>query len=308
MQRELPLWRSALFVPAHIERFIAKAHTRNADAIILDLEDSVPLAEKVAAREGIEQVAQRVGRCGADVIVRINSGWRLAVRDLEEAVRVGVSAICVPKVSCAQHMRDIDMVVRELEVERGLTVGSIGLIALIESIEALEQADLIAASTQRMVAIILGPEDFCASTGMYAEPEGLLYPNQKIIFAARKSGILALGFVGSIADFRDTQKFGNTIATARRLGFTGGFCIHPGQVDIMNEGYLPEEHEFDDARALVATYEEALRNGVGAVEYKGKMVDEPVVARAREILTLKRRLDEPNAKSDIVVQRTGGTL
>ena len=290
MNKQLPLWRSSLFVPANIERFIAKAHLRQADAIILDLEDSVPLSQKSNARDNVGAAAVRVASNGADVIVRINQPWRLAVRDLEAVIGEHVKAICVPKVSCAAQMQFIAEVITELEVEQKLPIGHTKLIALIESAAALKHLDAIASSSLRMQGMILGPEDFTASVGMETDREGLLFPNQQIVFAARQAGILPLGFVGSIGDFRDPEAFREMIKFSRRLGFRGGFCIHPDQVTIMNEEFGPSTEALDNARDLLKVFEISLREGRGSAEFKGKMIDEPVVARAREIIAMAEEI------------------
>ena len=284
MDQRLPLWRSMLFVPANVPTFVEKAHQRGADAIILDLEDSVPLAEKASARRQLAAAVSRVSANGADVVVRINASLRLAAADLEVAVSAGVCAICVPKVSGASQLQWIDQGIAELELERGLPIGHTRLIALIESPAALARVGEIAASTPRLLAITLGPEDFSASAGMVPDADGLLFPNQQIVFAACAAGILPLGFVGSIGQYRDLEAFRETIRRSRRLGLRGGFCIHPDQVQFMNTEFAPSPEEVAEARGLVDAYEQALRANRGSAEYRGKMIDAPVVARAMEIL------------------------
>ena len=120
MARQLPLWRSSLFVPVNIDRFVDKAHERDADAIVLDLEDSIAATEKAAARDLIGDGARKVSRRGADVIVRVNRSWRMAIKDLESAALGEVAAIMVPKVADAAHVRSIGEVLDELEQERGI--------------------------------------------------------------------------------------------------------------------------------------------------------------------------------------------
>lgn len=290
MEYALPLWRSMLFVPANVPRFVSKAHERGADAIILDLEDSVPLAEKAGARDQLLAAASRVGVNGADVVVRINSNLRLAAADLEAAVDLSVQAICVPKVSGASQLQWLGECITELEIERGIPVGHTQLIALIESTAALARLDAIANSSSRLVAMILGSEDFSASAGMEPEADGLLWPNQQVVFAARSAGLLPLGFVGSIAQFGDLDAFRGTIRRSRRLGLRGGFCIHPDQVSIMNEEFSPAAEEVVAAREVLAAYQAAVDAGRGSAEYGGKMIDAPVVARARETLACHQRI------------------
>jgi citrate lyase subunit beta/citryl-CoA lyase len=227
---------------------------------------------------------------GADVVVRINASLRLAAADLEAAVNAAVRAICVPKVSGASQLQWISECIAELELERGLSTGHTRLIALIESTASLARVNEIAGSTPRLVAVTLGPEDFSASAGMEPEADGLLFPNQQIVFAARSAGLLPLGFVGSIGQYGDLQAFRETIRRSRRLGLRGGFCIHPDQVPVMNEEFAPSPEEVAQARELVEAYEQALRANRGASEYGGRMIDAPVVARAREVLASHEKI------------------
>jgi citrate lyase subunit beta/citryl-CoA lyase len=301
----LPLWRSLLFVPANNERFIDKAHRRGADAIILDLEDSVPALEKAAARVMLLAAAGKVSVNGADVLVRINAGWRLAVRDLEAAINPAIAAIVVPKVCSGEQLLAICEIISELELESGMDIGSTGLVALVESPAALPRLEEIANSTQRLRAMILGSEDFSAATGMIPNGENLLFANQQVLFAARAAGLLPLGYVGSIAEYSDRDAFKKTIVQARNMGFRGGFCIHPGQVDVMNEGFSPSSLEVDDARGLIKAYREAVAAGRGATEFQGRMVDAPVVARAEEILRMAQAIAGKEEKTKPGKSRSG---
>lgn len=289
-QTTLPLWRSLLFVPANVEKFVAKAHTRGADAIILDLEDSVVLGEKANARAVVPEAAATVAGNGLDVLVRINRPWRLAVRDLETSVCEHVHTIAIPKVTSADHIRFIAEVIDEIEVERRLPVGHTRIVALIEGVEGLRNVDAIAAASPRMLGMFLGAEDFSSEVGMEPSAEGLFYPNQQLLFAARKAGILPLGFVGTIADYSDLDAFRQRIRQAKRLGFTGAPGIHPSQIKIMNEEFMPSAEEVEHATGLLETYQAALADGRGAVEFKGKMIDAPIVDRARETLSKHQAL------------------
>ena len=282
--RALPVWRSMLFVPVHMGRFIDKAHTRGADALILDLEDSVPLAEKQKARAMVISRAGRVSRQGADVLVRINASWRLAILDLEAVVNPSITAIVVPKVSGAEQLHYLSEVITELEVESGMQVGSTRLVAQIESPDALSRLGAIANANLRLVAITLGSEDFSTAAGMLPNADSLLFPSQQIVFAARAAGILPLGFVASIADYSDIEAFKKVIKRAQNLGFSGGFCIHPSQIEIMNAGFTPQRKEIVEAREIIEVHRHALKRGRGAAEYKGRMIDTPVVARAEALV------------------------
>lgn len=281
---DLPISRSMLFVPAHIEKFVSKAHNRGADAYILDLEDSVPAAVKAVARKMVIPGAKSVSCKGASAMVRINQPLRLAIRDLEASIDPAIAAVIVPKVASASQLKALSEVIDELEIERGMTLGHTLIIAQIECANALTELDAIANSSTRLLGMILGSEDFSASVGMEPTPMGLFAPNQAIVFACRRAGILPFGFPASIADYSDIERFRETIREARQLGFVGAFCIHPSQVNVLNEQFSPTEQETEEAKQLIAAFEQGLIEGKGAIELKGKMIDAPVVARAKELL------------------------
>ena len=285
-----PLWRSMLFVPATAERFVAKAHTRGADAIIIDLEDSIAPGQKEAARALIPEVLAQVGQSGADVLVRINRPLRLAIRDIEAAVLPGVAALMVPKAENAAHIRLLSEVISELEQERGIPDGQTRLVTLIETPEGLRNASDIA-KCPRMAGITLGGEDFADALGMAeADTEELIQYLRMVQLSAREAGILALGYPGSIANFSDLDGYRADIDRARRMGMDGGACIHPAQVPILNAGFSPTPEAISQAERLVDAYDRALAAGEGAIELDGKMIDVPIANRARRILAMRDRI------------------
>jgi len=281
MASSLPLWRSMLFVPVTVEKFVAGAARRGADAIILDLEDSIPEAEKPRARTMIAAAAPRVAAGGADVVVRVNRPWRLLVRDLEAVIDPAIAALMLPKIESAEHLRLIAETIDEIEAERGMVPGHTRLIAMLETPGSIFRAEAIAAAHKRLVAITVGSEDLALSLGMEPSAEALFFPKQQAIFAARAAGILPLGFVGTVADFADLDRFRTTIEHARRLGFAGASVIHPGQIAILNQGFAPQPDEIDRATRLVAAYNDAKAAGRGAATFEGRMIDAPVVQRAQ---------------------------
>jgi len=284
MPRNLPLWRSMLFVPATVERFVAKAAQRGADAIILDLEDSIPSADKERARGLVAQAARHAGAGGADVVVRVNRPWRLLVRDLEAVIGPDVFGLMLPKIESADHLRLIAEIVDELEAERGMAPGRTRLVAMLETPGSIFRAEAIACAHERLVAVTVGAEDLALTVGMMPEAEGLMFPKQQAIFAARAAGILPLGFLGTVADFADLDAFRATIRRSRRLGFSGASVIHPSQVAILNEEFRPDPAEVERAQRMVAAYDEAGAAGLGAVVFEGRMIDVPVVRRAQDVL------------------------
>lgn len=288
-----PHWRSLLFVPATAERFVAKAHKRGADAIIVDLEDAVAPTEKPRARSLLPSVIESVGQAGADVLVRINRPWRMAIADLEAAVLPGVSAIVLTKTESAEHVAFADEVISELEADRNLRPGAVGLFTLIETAKGYLNVREIVHASRRVRAVSLGMEDFADVIGMpEVDTEAILGFNREVHIAAREAGILMLGYPGSIADFSDLEQFRNNIRRARQLGFDGGPCIHPAQVAILNEEFTPPEAEVERAKRIVELYDQAKAVGSGAVAFEGRMIDEPVYRRAQRTVALWRRVQD----------------
>lgn len=284
MRDDLPVWRSLMFVPVTAEKFVRTGADKGADAIILDLEDAVAPSQKAHARTLIEGAIPQVARNGADVVVRVNRPWRLLVRDLEAAVIPGVTAIMLTKVDSPEHVQACADIVAELEAERGLPLGKLKFIALVENAAGFFRIEHIAKSHPRVVGLSLGSEDFAADVGMQPEPEGLFYPKQQAIFAARAAGIMPMGFIGSIADFRDQDAFRVIVRRSRRLGFVCASAVHPLQVSVLNVEFSPDPAEVTRAERMIAAYDEAYAAGLGAVQFEGAMIDVPVVERARSVV------------------------
>lgn len=297
MKPDLPVWRSLLYVPVNVEKFIEKAHTRGADVIQLDLEDAVPPAEKEKARTLVEKNAARVRKGGADVVVRINQPLSLAVRDLEHSVLPDVDGIAITKADSASHVRLLDQLVSELEAKRGMKPGHTKFIVMIETTDAFTRIDEIPRASPRVVAMNIGGEDFALD--MEAQPDGdvLLHPKQRMIIAARAAGVMPLGFIGTVADFSDWEKFRLMVRRARRFGFDGAGCIHPGQVKIVNEEYTPSEEEVAYARKVIKMDQEARAAGRGSFQIDGKMIDIPVVVRAERLVRRYDAIKQREAKT-----------
>jgi citrate lyase subunit beta/citryl-CoA lyase len=293
----LPVWRSLLFVPVTAKRFVDGAARRGADAIILDLEDSVAASEKERARTLVPEAAEIVSRGGADVVVRINRPLRLAVRDIEAVIGPRVVALALPKTDSAEHVRLIVEIVDEVEAERSVAAGTTRLIAMVETAAAFFRIAEIARAHPRLCALNLGAEDFATSAGIAPDAEALSMPKQVAVFAARAAGIMPLGFIGTVAEFHDLDGFRSTIRRSRRFGFIGASVIHPSQVPILNEEFRASAEETARARRVVSAYDKALAEGVGAVTVDGKMIDVPVVERARLLLERENAITAREARS-----------
>ena len=284
MKPDLPVWRSLLYVPVNVEKFIEKAHTRGADVLQLDLEDAVPPSEKEKARTLVAKNAARVRRGGADVVVRINQPLSLAVRDLEHSVCPDVDGIAITKADSASHVKLLDQLVSELEAKRGMAAGHTKFIVMIETADAFTRIDEIPRASPRVVAMNIGGEDFALDLNAQPDDDVLLHPKQRMIISARAAGVMPLGFIGTVADFSDWEKFRLMVRRARRFGFDGAGCIHPGQVKIVNEEYTPGAEEVVYARKVIQMDKEAQAAGRGSFQIDGRMIDIPVVVRAERLI------------------------
>jgi len=289
-----PVWRSILYVPGNVPKFIDKAHERGADCVLVDLEDSVQPAQKPEARAMLAETMSKVARGGADVAVRINRPMRLAIADIEAAVRPGLSALFVTKTESVQHLRLLDEAVTELEKERGLPVGGIGFGAMIEHPRALAHIHDIAEHGPRVIAMMLGGEDFALETGSVPGDETLELPKRMVAFAAQAHGVPMIGILGTVADYSDPAAYKKSAERARRFGFSGGTCIHPGLVAALNEAFTPKPDDVAYAKKLIEADKQAQAEGRGSFSVDGKMIDIPVIERARKLLArheaIERRL------------------
>lgn len=288
MTRNLPSWRSLLFVPVLAERFVAKAHTRGADAIILDLEDSIVPANKAAARAAVAAAVPRVAQRGpegrgADVVVRINRPLDLAVPDIAAAVMPGVAALMLPKVMGPEHVRLLSELVTDREAALGMPIGHTRFLVLIEGPAALPHLFAIAAEP-RMAGMSVGGEDMATELGAIPSADSMYVFAMQGLAACRAAGILPMGSMGQLAKIDDLDSYRAGLKRGRALGFTTAACIHPAHVPIINEEYGASPAELDRAQRLLAAFDTAVAAGEGAVAFEGSMIDLPVVIRARRLL------------------------
>jgi len=279
-----PSWRSLLFVPATSDRFVQSALRQPADALQIDLEDSVAPDQKDEARARVAGIARTFRDAGYDVVVRVNRPWRQLVRDLEACVGEAVRAVTLPKVPDASCVRAVAEILDECEREAGVPAGHTRIIAMVEDAEGLANINEIAAAHPRMCGLIVGAEDLAVALRMAVDDDGLYMPNVMAVAACRRAGIVPIGFIGSVADFADADDFRARIRRARRLGFESAFCIHPRQVAIVNEEFSPQADEVEHATELLAEFDRQMQAGRAACTFKGRMVDLPVVLQARQVL------------------------
>jgi citrate lyase subunit beta/citryl-CoA lyase len=279
--------RSLLYVPAHSGRFIAKAHERGADAIILDLEDSVPPSEKDAARDNLAHAVTAVGRSDAHVFVRINAGKERRDDDAEAAAHAGAFGLLVPKVQSAESLRDL--AVRLEPVERAMARAPLQFIALIEDPGAVLDSRAIVSQSPRLLGVVAGGEDLATAIGCDPSSDAIRFCMMEIHLAAKAAGILSFGLPHSIADYHDLDAVAASAREARAMGFDGASCIHPSVVPVLNAAFAPTEAELDHAKRLVAAFDAARAQSSGAFVFEGKMVDLPIYDRARKLLARARK-------------------
>lgn len=283
MTRPQPNWRSLMFVPVLAERFVAKAHTRGADAIILDLEDSIIPANKAAAREAVAAAVPRVSQAGADVVVRINRPLDLAVPDIAASVMPGVAALMLPKVMGPEHVRLLAELVTDREAALGMEIGHTRFLVLIEEPAALPHLFAIAREP-RMAGMSVGGEDMATELGATPSADSMYVFAMHGLAACRAAGILPMGSMGQLANINDLDSYRAGLKRGRGLGFTTATCIHPAHVPIINEEYGASDAELDHARRLLVAFDAAVAAGEGAVAFEGKMIDLPIAIRARRLL------------------------
>ena len=279
-----PRWRSLLYVPVVSERFVAKAHERGADAVILELEDAVAPSEKERARGLVAGAAALVGQAGADVLVRVNRPWRLAVRDLEAAIAPHVRGLVLPKVDSAEHVLALAEIAASVEAERGLEAGHIVFFPRIEGPKGLLNVAEICTAHPRVVAVGLGSSDYTIATGMEAGGPGNVSASFLVVNAAVAAGIVPIGLTGAIVGFEDLDAFRRSAEESRALGLRGAPCVHPSQVPILNDVFSPTAAELERARRVVEKYEQALTAGEGAITVDGEFVDVPFYEQAKRLL------------------------
>jgi citrate lyase subunit beta/citryl-CoA lyase len=280
----IPLLRSFLFAPGNHPRRVEKALTLDADAVILDLEDAVATAEKVATRAAIAAVLT-TPRSGL-LYVRVNAAdTEFCCGDLVAVVRPGLDGIILPKVESPATLATIDWLLLQLERERGLEEGAIDLIPIIETARGLTHLDAILASGTRVKRIAFGAGDFTLDVNMQWQRDEaeLAYARARIVTASRAAGLEApLDTVW--VDLQDSEGLEASVRIALAYGFQGKMCIHPNQVPVVNRVFTPSEDEIAFAERVAAAFAKAEAAGVASIQLDGKFIDYPIVYRAQRLL------------------------
>ena len=286
--------RSYMFVPGRSEKMLTKAMgLNNLDVAMFDLEDGVPPALKGDARE---LVASMLGKApgGPTRYVRLNSsGSDRLDADLQSVIVPGLAGVVLSKVETAEEVQRLDQRLGEREQRMGLPLGSVQVIAAIESARGLLNAPAVATSSARLVGLMFGAEDFGLDIGLSTNRQGegreLIYARSAIVVACAAAKIQSID--GVWPDINDHEGLAGDAVQARRLGFTGKSTFHPGQIDAINEIFSPSVEDVAFARRVVAAFEAAEAAGQAAVALGGQLIDLPIVERARRVLELDGSLN-----------------
>lgn len=292
----MQLMRSWLFVPGNRPRMIQKAPTLGADVIVYDLEDALPSAEKATGRRLVAE-ALEAPPGGSLRYVRVEADPGRGLEDARAMVRPGLDGLVLPKVSEVSHLQQTDAALGALEAGAGMEPGSVRILAMIESARGLLEAPAIAAACPRMVGLFFGAEDFTLDLGVFASdeegPDEMLYARSAVAVAAAGRGLVAVDRI--VPEFRTLEPLAADSRRARRLGFGGKGVIHPRQIACVHQAFAPSEKQVEKARQVIRDFEEAHREGAGTIQVDGKMVDRPIVEKARRLIRMAEaaKSDEP---------------
>ena len=275
-----------MFIPGNNPGMMQDAYIYGPDSIMLDLEDSVTMAEKDAARLLVYNALKTVDYGNIERVVRINPlSTPYGKKDVEAVVKAGVDVIRMPKTETADEVRELEAEILKVEEEIGC-VGRTQIMAAIESALGIVNAYQIASASSRMMGIALGAEDYTANLKTMRSNEGieLQLARETIVVAARAAGISCFDTVFS--NLEDMEIFRKEVEFIKTLGFDGKSIINPRQIDVVNEVFTPTEKEIAKAQTIIAAIKEARQRGSGVISVNGRMVDRPVVIRAERIIAL----------------------
>ena len=281
----MKLRRSMLFVPGSNAAMLSNSFIYKPDSIMFDLEDAVALKEKDSARLLVAHALQHPLYQEIETVVRVNPlDSEFGLLDLNAVVRAGVDVVRMPKTETAQDVVDMDNAITDIEKACGREVGSTKMLAAIDSPLGITQANQIATASKRLIGIALGAEDYVRNLKTERSPEGieLLFARCSILQAARAAGIQAFDTVYSNAN--NEEGFLKEAALIKQLGFDGKSLINPRQIELLHNLFAPTQKDVDQAKRIIEAAEEAEKQGSGVVSLNGKMIDAPIIDRAKLVL------------------------
>jgi citrate lyase subunit beta/citryl-CoA lyase len=285
MDRRSRLRRSLLFVPGNMPAMLQSIPVFNADGVMIDLEDAVPLSEKDAARILTRNFLRAFRERGTEVFVRINGlGTKYALDDLREVLPALPDGIRLPKADGPELVERLDTLLTEYEEQLHLDIGHFTIIPSIESVVGILDCVRTAQASPRIVALAFGAEDYTASMEIQRTRSGeeLFSARMRVVWAAKAAGVQAIDSVFS--DVNDMDGLRAETELVKALGFTGKSIVNPRQVEVVHEVYRPKPEEIDDALEVMEAIKRAREMGTGVISLRGRMVDAPVVKRAARVL------------------------
>ncbi len=286
----MELLRTLLFVPGNRPKMIEKAKGLKPDAVVFDLEDAVPPSEKETARQMVREAILAGEFTHVRIFVRVNAASTpLLPEDLDAVVTSGLFGIVLPKVEYREEVEQVHDMLRQREHSMDMATEHTRILPIIETVRGLVNLPQIAGSSPRLVGLCFGAEDFATDLGVERSKEGVeaFYPRVQVALYARLTDVAAIDTVYS--DVNDGEGLEKDTLLARQLGFRGKFLIHPRQMEVVNRVLTPSEMEIGQARRVVAAFEEAEARGEASIALDGKMIDIPIVERARTLLALADR-------------------
>ena len=285
----MQLLRSLLFVPGNRTNMLEKAVGLRPDAVVPDMEDSVPAAEKANAREMVASFLPRLAAAGHQIIPRVNSlHTGLMEDDLAAVVGPHIAGVSVGKVGSANDVRQIADTVGRREIAAGVPFGTTALVLWAETASAIVNAYSICKASKRVIAIAFGGEDLTNDMAIprTESEQEIVHPRSVVAVTARAAGVLALET--PYFNYKDDEGLRRNSTVSRNLGFRGRFAIHPAQIKGINASYMPSKQEIDHARRVVDAFAEAEERGSAATSLDGMVIDVPVVERARKVLAVSQ--------------------
>lgn len=291
MSNEIRPRRSVLYMPGANERALEKAKGLPADALILDLEDAVAPDAKAEARARVCDLVVQGAYGAKEVAIRANgldTEWHAA--DLAAIAAAGPAAVVVPKVNSVADVHAI-----EESLEKGGAPDHTKIWAMVETPVAMLHAEEIAAASERLTVLVMGTNDLAKELHAEHVPgrQPLLTGLGLCVLAARATGKVILD--GVYNDVKNAEGFAAECLQGRQMGFDGKTLIHPSQIEPCNDTWAPSAEAIEDARALIATFEEAMAEGKGVVTHNGRMVENLHVETARRVLAVAEAIEASQA-------------
>lgn len=285
--------RSLFFAPANRHDLLAKFPRFRADCYAIDLEDGTPEGDKASARDRLNEAVTmlRKEKLRGSIYIRVNeAASQHYIRDIEASVLCDIDGLIIPKLETRDQLFPVDHAITLAEAAQPGR-RRIEIMAGIESMRGVIDAVPLCAAHPRITSAFFGAEDFAADIGGRRTKSGeeVLYARSQVVLAAKAARIIAID--QAVVEIRDDEQFRRDAEKGRDLGYQGKICVMPRQVELSNEVYAPTADEVAYARELIAVYEDAKRRGIGTIDFKGHMIDGPLLKRAEAVVAMAQQLE-----------------